>query len=135
MSRRVRVKPSKAQSAVGFVVGIVFCFIGIIIAIPTFGPFGVFWTLIAVVITITNGYNAFTDKGIASSEIIIEDDTEIDRNRNHYSNSSYNTNQQRNFNSEKSVEERLSELQNLYNKGMINIEEYQKTRQQILEDL
>ena len=51
MKRSIKVRPGKAQSAMGFAVGLVFVGIGLFVAIPTFGLFGIFWTLIAVVIT------------------------------------------------------------------------------------
>lgn len=118
MNKRVRVKPSKGQSLVGFFAGIVFCFIGFLVIIPGTGAFGYLWTLFAIIITISNGYNAFSDKGIASHEITIEDD--------YY---------HENSNNGKSSEERLQELQNLYQKGMINDVEYQEKRKKILEDI
>lgn len=118
MSKRVRVKPGKGQSAAGFIGGLVFCFIGLFIVIPTFGMFGIFWTLIAVVITVSHGINTFSDKGITSHEIIVDDDQN-----------------QPNCNSNRTPEERLSELQKLYEKGMITESEYQQKRRQILEDI
>jgi hypothetical protein len=137
MSRRIRVKPSKSQSMLGFFVGIIFCFIGIFAVIPSFGPFGLFWTLIAIGITITNGYNAFSDKGIASSEIMIDDDNDYNNSFNNINTSShYNTNEQHsNRSNNKTVEERLSDAQDLFDKGLITAEEYQNKREQILEDL
>ena len=42
--RRVRVKPGRAQSAMGFFVGIVFVLIGLFTVIPSFGLFGLLWT-------------------------------------------------------------------------------------------
>ena len=51
MSKKIYVKPSKSQSKIGFVAGIIFCLLGIFLVIPTFGPFGICWTLIAVLIT------------------------------------------------------------------------------------
>ncbi len=118
MSRNVRVKPGKGQSMVGFLGGIIFCFIGLFIVIPTFGPFGLLWTLFAVIITVVNGINAFSDKGVASHEITIDDDYD-----------------QENIGSRKTSEERLNELQSLHDKGMITADEYQEKRKQILEDL
>ncbi|MDF2539043.1 MAG: hypothetical protein K0S76_2064 [Herbinix sp.] len=118
MSRRVRVKPGKGQSMAGFFGGILFCGIGLFLAIPIFGPFGIIWTLFAVIITIMNGINAFSDKGVASHEILIEDEYRQDT-----------------FVSDKSVEERLKELQSLYDKGIITTEEFQEKRKQILEDI
>ncbi len=125
MSKRVRVKPGKGQSSVGFIAGLVFCFIGLFIAIPIFGIFGIFWTVIAVVITVSHGFNAFSDKGIITHEIIIDDD---DRNHEHDNNYDYVDNR-------KTPEERLSEIQSLYEKGIITENEYQQKRRQILEDI
>lgn len=118
MSKRVRVKPSKGQSLVGFVSGLIFCFIGLVVVIPAFGAFGVIWTLFAVIMTITQAFNAFSDKGIASHEIVIEDD----RERNIVRGS-------------KSSEERMKELQELYDKGLITADEYQQKRKRILEEI
>lgn len=122
MNKRIRVKPSRGQSLAGFFVGIIFCMIGLFMAIPTFGPFGFFWTFIAVIITIMNAYNAFSDKGVASHEIII-DDMESSPN------SSVNTL------SKLSAKDRLAELQDLYDKNLITSEEYQQKRKKILDEL
>ncbi len=118
MSRRVRVKPSKGQSLAGFFSGLVFCFIGIFHIIPTFGWFGLAWTLFAVIFTIISGYNAFTDKGVASHEIIIDD-----------------TEKSNDSSSNASVQERLTELKSLYDKNLITDEEYQNKRDKILNDI
>ncbi len=123
--KRVRVKPSKGQSMVGFFGGIIFCFIGLFFVVPTFGPFGVIWALFAFVITAVNGYNAFSDKGVATHEITIDDDED-----------GYGYGQTGNsYEYGKSAEERLKELQGLYDKGLISSEEYQEKRRQILEGL
>ena len=119
MRRNIRVKPGKAQSTMGFVVGLVFVGIGLFVVIPTFGPFGIFWTLIAVGITATNGINAFGKKGVASHEIVIEesgDGQEDDRNGS-------------------DVERRLEEARSLYERGIITREEYEAKRAEILKDL
>lgn len=128
MSRRVKIKPGKGQSSVGFIAGLVFCFIGLFIVIPTFGVFGIFWTIIAVVITVSHGFNAFSDKGITSHEIIIDDDRNYDHDNNH-------SNNHDNVDNRKTTEERLSEIQSLYEKGIITENEYQQKRRQILEDI
>ena len=108
MSRRIRVKPSKGESVAGAIVGILFIFMGLFVAIPTFGAFGIIWTLVAAVITIVNGVNAFSNKGIATHEIIVEDDSRVET-------SNYNSSQSK----EKTPEERLNTLQRLYDKGTI----------------
>ena len=121
MNKRIRVKPGKGQSMVGFFGGIVFCFIGLFVVIPTFGPFGMLWTLFAVIMTVVSGVNAFSDKGIASHEITIDD--------------GYNTENFGNIDNGKTAEERLKELQSLYENGMITSDEYQEKRKQILEEI
>ena len=73
MSKRIKVKPGKAQSMMGFGVGIVFCLIGIFVVIPSAGLFGIFWTAMAVMITVVNAMNAFSRRGVSSHEIIIDD--------------------------------------------------------------
>ena len=75
MKRSIKVKPGKTQSTMGFVTGLIFVGIGLFVVIPTFGPFGIFWTLIAVAITAVNGVNAFGKKGVASHEIVVEEDS------------------------------------------------------------
>lgn len=71
---RYRVKPSKSASALGMVVGAVFVGIGLFVAIPTAGAFGVFWTLVAVAITGYHAVNVFSDKGVAVSEVVADHD-------------------------------------------------------------
>lgn len=43
----------------------------------------IFWTLIALVITVMHGKNAFTEKGMPSHEITIEDTTGTSNNENY----------------------------------------------------
>ena len=63
--KRIKVKPGKTQSKIGFVVGLVFVLIGCIVVIPTFGPFGIIWTAIAGVIAFTHYKNGFTAEQIS----------------------------------------------------------------------
>ena len=74
--RRVRVKPGKAQSTMGFIMGIVFVLIGLFMVVPLFGLFGLLWTGMAVVITVINGLNAFGKKGVPTMEIYSEEEDE-----------------------------------------------------------
>ena len=120
MRRNIRVKPGKAQSTMGFAVGLVFVGIGLFVVIPTFGPFGIFWTLIAVAITVTNGVNAFGKKGVASHEIIIEES---------------GGGQEDGGSGGSDVERRLEEARGLYERGLITREEYEAKRAEILKDL
>ncbi|HEY3394080.1 MAG TPA: hypothetical protein VGK58_15310 [Lacipirellulaceae bacterium] len=49
---RIRVKPSRSQAALAMVVGIAFVGFGLFVGIPTFGVFGIVWTLVAVAMTV-----------------------------------------------------------------------------------
>ncbi|BCK00333.1 SHOCT domain-containing protein [Anaerocolumna chitinilytica] len=129
MNRRIRVKPSKGQSLFGFIIGIIFCFIGFIVVVPTFGAFGLLWTLIAIVITAMNAINFFTDKGVASHEFIIDD---VDKSNNFTAEVpkyTYSTP------AAPSAKDRLEELQNLYDKNLITFDEFEEKRKKILDEL
>ena len=76
MSRKIHVRPGKGQSKFGFAVGIIFCLIGLFVAIPMFGLFGILWTAFAGFITYVNYRNGFTNKQIDSHVI------EIDQSQN-----------------------------------------------------
>ena len=120
MSKNIKVKPGKSQSMAGFAGGIVFCLIGLFIAIPTFGLFGIFWTLIAAVITVMNAKNAFTDEGVPTYEIEVEDEE----------GSKVSSLEQKN-----SVEERLRLVDRLYQEGTITNEEREAKRKEILDEI
>ena len=53
MRRRMRYRPSRANCIFGGIVGIIFTCIGLFVAIPAAGAFGVLWTLIALAISAT----------------------------------------------------------------------------------
>lgn len=112
--KNIRVKPGKAQSTMGFVMGILFVLIGLFVAIPTFGLFGLFWTGVALAITVVNGLNAFGKKGVPTMEIYSEEED---------------------GESGRSPEERLQVLQRLYDQRLITTEEYERKRAEILKDL
>ncbi len=115
MVKKVRVKPGRAASISGFIAGIVFCCIGVFLVIPSFGLFGLFWTAIAAVGTITSAINLFSSKGIASHVITVEEAPQDAPG--------------------KSIEERLSLLRTLYDKGSISAEEYEEKRRAILNEI
>ena len=71
--KRIKVKPGKTQSKIGFIVGILFVILGVFVVIPTFGLFGLIWTGVAAMIAFTHYKNGFSDEGVATHEIIIED--------------------------------------------------------------
>lgn len=114
MKRRVTYRPSKAQSVLGGVVGVIFVLIGLFVAIPGAGLFGLFWTAVAVAITATNFYHAF-GKGYIGPDIEISDEGEDP--------------------SAESPEDRLRKLQSLYDQRLITPEEYEEKRREILKEL
>ena len=116
MSRkRVTYRPSKTGSIFGGVVGCIFVGIGIFVVIPTFGAFGILWTLIAVGIMGINFYQAF-GKGYVGPEIHIEEEVSVDDPKG-------------------TPEQRLEQLQSLYDRRLITKEEYEQKRQEILKEL
>ena len=116
MRKRMRYQPSKSQSIFSGIVGIVFCLIGLVIVIPTFGPFGIFWTAIAVFIT-ARSFAMAAGKADMGSYVIEEEDKSSRANGG------------------QSAEERLTELQKLYDRRLISTEEYEAKRREILEEL
>lgn len=124
MRKSVKVKPGKGQSILGMVVGSLFCLLGLVIVIPNFGFFGIIWTLVALCITIVNGIHVFSDKGIMTREIIIEEETERDFAL-----------EQAKKGEQKRVAERLEMVKRLYEEGSITKEEFDQKRKKILDEI
>lgn len=120
MSKNIRVKPGKTQSKAGMAAGVLFCLIGVFVVIPTFGMFGIIWTVFALIITIINGINAFSDRGVPSHEIIIEDGEDP------------GISEEKTVNLKTDIEERLQAAKSLYESGTITEEEYEQKRREIL---
>lgn len=114
--RRVTYRPSKASGVFGVVWGGIFVLIGLIVVIPTFGPFGILWTLAALAITGMNAYQTFGKRYVGPEINIEEEHVE-------------------NFDAASSIEARLQELRNLYDRQLITDEEYEAKRQEILKEL
>ncbi|MFZ5817940.1 MAG: hypothetical protein ACOY93_22035 [Bacillota bacterium] len=72
MFMRGRGRPSKPASALGFGGGLIFILIGLTMAIPRVGVFGIFWTLGAAAITAYHGYNLFSARGLPLHEVELE---------------------------------------------------------------
>ena len=131
MARKsIKMKPGKGQSTLGFGVGIIFCLIGVFVAIPVFGAFGILWTLVAAGITVFHGMNVFSDKGLPTHEIVIEED-ELEGPADGASVSGGGGTAREAGDAKK----RLEEAKGLYDLGLITEEEYTQKRKQILEDL
>lgn len=109
MSKRIKIKPGKEQSKITMFVGIGFCLLGLFVVIPIFGPFGILWTAMAAFITYSHYRNGYTDNPMSSYEIDVEDSH--------------------------SIENRLKNLDSLYNQGLITKDEYDQKRQDILNDI
>ena len=150
MSKKIHVRPGKTQSKAGFVVGIIFCLIGIVVVIPVFGPFGILWTAAAGWIAYSHYRNGFTDKPIATQVIEVEGDGEDITVTKHTGLGAYSyaaetataenitANQrgtERKTIAQENVEERLRKLQSLYDQMLITREEYEAKKKDILEDL
>ena len=112
MTRRMRVKQSKSQALVGMIGGGIFLFIGLTLVIPTFGIFGIFWTLITLVIAGSNAYNFFSKKGISSWEVDFDSGV-ADQNNEDF-------------------ESKLHKLNRLKEDGLITEEEFNRKREEIL---
>ena len=131
MRRRYRVthRPSKAGGAMGAVFGGIFVLIGLFVVIPTFGGFGILWTLFAAAITGFNLYAAFGKNKNGSyneymgQQVDIEQDTGAGFAPQEESPGVPN------------IEERLQQLQRLYDTGLITSEEYDRKREEILREL
>ena len=124
-AKKVKVKPGKEQSKVGFIVGLIFVLIGLIVVIPTFGVFGIFWTVVAAFIAYSHYKNGFTDEGFPTHEIII-DEEELAGMRECAGTKDFDG---------ESIEERLKTLASLYDQGLISGEEYEAKRKEILSEI
>ena len=116
--KRIKVKPGKTQSKMGFIVGILFVILGVFMVIPTFGLFGLIWTGVAAMIAFTNYKNGFSDEGVATHEIVIEDGMEMP-----------NT-----YDDGEDIEEKLIKLNSLYEQRLITKEEYDEKRKELLKE-
>ncbi len=139
MSKKIHIKPGKTQSKGGFIVGILFCILGLVVVVPTFGPFGLVWTGVAAWITYVNYKNGYTKEGVDSHVIEVEDDGRNATMSSYggYRSYSYEEEPQddNGYRSEEDVETRLEKLQNLYSRSLITYEEYEAKKQEILRDL
>ena len=116
--KRIKVKPGKTQSKMGFIVGILFVVLGVFVVIPTFGLFSLIWTGVAAMIAFMNYKNGFSDEGVATHEIVIEDGME-----------GSNT-----YDDGEDIEEKLIKLNSLYEQRLITKEEYDEKRKELLKE-
>ena len=126
--RKIKVKPGKTQSKAGFIVGIAFCIIGVVFVIPRAGVFGLLWTGVALLITLMNYWNGFSDEGVASHEIIIdESENDVELNRD------MTGDNRREASAGEDIEAKLKKLHSLYEQRLITLSEYEAKRKELLE--
>ena len=135
MAKKIHVRPSKSQSKIGFIAGIIFCLIGVFVVIPTFGLFGVAWTAFAGLIAYSHYRNGFTDKPINTKEIEIEENGEDITVTSHAGFHSYSYGVEDSKAKQEDAEERLKKLVDLYTKSLITREEYEQKKKEILDEL
>ena len=126
--RRIKVKPGKTQSKAGFIVGIIFCIIGVVFVIPRAGVFGLLWTGVALLITLMNYWNGFSDEGVATHEIII-DESEDSAERTFYTEESTRKSES----AGEDIEVKLKKLHSLYEQRLITSSEYEEKKKELLE--
>ena len=123
---RIGFRPSKERSILALIGSIVMVGVGVFIVIPTFGAFGVFWTVMVFMFGVYHAYLAFSGRGI-DTEIYMD---EFNPNQNN------NFNQiSQNFLGNADVETRLKKLASLKNQNLISVEEYKRKREEILREL
>ena len=119
--RRIRYRPSKYALIPSLIAGLAFCVIGVTIVIPQAGMFGVLWTVIAAAITANSIRYLFASKDSSyGGEYIVEDDFEASESDE---------------SSAEDPEARLAKLLDLYQKGLITREEYDRKKADILNEL
>lgn len=109
MAYRIGMRPGKAMSVVGMVVGGLFVLLGIAVIIPTFGAFGFVWTAVAGAITLFYAYNAFSRRGLSTYEADVESPGGVD-----------------------DLDASLRKLAKLKNDGLLTDEEYERKRAEVL---
>ena len=129
--RRMTVRPSKSMITFSRVFGGIFAavalgfvYIGVTELLPNAGPFGLIWTLMALCFAGIGIYGACNKKGMYFSyKWSIDEETEGDSPASSGGASA------------SSAEERLAELQRLYDQHLITAREFEEKRQEILRDL
>ena len=133
MAKKIHVRPGKSQSKAAFIVGIVFCLMGVFVVIPIFGVFGILWTAAAAWIAYSHYRNGFTDKPIDTKVIEIEDNGDDLTVTTHpaFHSYSYEVGDCK----KEDVKERLRKLLSLYEQALITREEYEQKKKEILNEL
>ena len=107
------------MSAIALIVGIVLVGIGVFVFIPRAGAFGVFWTLVALVIIGYHAVNLFSEHGVAHEVVDFDTSTQPDSP----------------ISRSEPPEHRLARLDGLKRKGLVSDREYEEQRKRILDDI
>lgn len=127
MRRRMRVtrRPSKASGIMGAVFGGIFVLIGLFVAIPAFGAFGILWTAMAAAITGFNLFAAFGKGKNGSYNEYMGTQVDIEHEAEYAAPAGTVTD----------AEARLQQLQRLLDAGLITRDEYEQKREEIIRGL
>jgi hypothetical protein len=107
--KTVRIKPSKTISMLAVISGIGMVFVGIFGLFPHNQLFGIIWVLASLAVIVFHAINAFTEHGVATEEIDVE-----------------------NKKVELSFDEKLRRLESLRREKLISEREYQHQRKKLL---
>lgn len=126
MSYNARITPGRFESALGLLVGIVFIAIGGSGGGGDGMSFGTLLMLAGLGAVLFNGYNLFSEHGIAE-RVVHFDDSDLDRGPERPAPSDPA--------SRGHPVERLQRLETLRERGLISEQEYQAQRKRVLADL
>ena len=127
--KRITYKPSGASrvgAVINMVVGLIFIVIGFTMIMPMSVAFGVIWCLICAAMIATSAYLAFGGTKHISPEVYIEDE-EVQNNAGSSRSGARPE--------ASDVEDRLIKLSEQHDKGLITDAEYEKKRQEILDEI
>ncbi len=146
---RGRIRPGKASSLMGFVVGIGFVLLGLLMLGSLTGPLGglgpvsglgsafmIVWLLAAAGVTIYHGYNLFGRKPVSMIDVDIEpaDGAALESDAIAGSDGTDGAARSGGPGSELSFDVRLRKLEDLRREGLISEEEYRAKRAEILSE-
>lgn len=114
-----RVRPSKAASLLGMIVGGVFTAVGLTIVV-NIGWFGIIWTLMALAITIGHAVNYFGKRGISEWDVEVQTPAQQRAPRHEPTSEDFET--------------KLRRLERLKSDGLITEEEYHQKRSEIMQE-
>jgi hypothetical protein len=122
MKTKGKVKPSKPVSFMQMIMGGIFSCIGLFVIIPIMakinGPvwFGLIWTFVALAGAIIGAINLFSDEGIPTEEFSFTSDS-------------------KDSSQPRTAEQRLKDINDLRDKGLITEEEYKTKRAELLKEI